>query len=89
MTQMLLDLIDNEFTNEDGDTTLFNKDGLHIGDVVDHLFSTAEGLEQIKKYQVAVPCVYDGPNIEIYMLIVSWIEADGYLGVYYERIESV
>lgn len=88
MTQALLDLIDGEFTNENGDTTLFNKDGLHIGDAVDHLFSTAEGNAWIKNYNIAVPCIYEDWEMSVYMLIVSWVNADGYLDTYYERIES-
>lgn len=89
MTQMLLDLIDNEFSDECGDTILFNKDGLHIGDVIDNLFSTAEDTKRVKSYNIAVPCIYEDWKMSVYMLIVSWINADGSLDTYYERIESV
>lgn len=85
----LWDLIGRKYTDPEDDeySMLFSKDGVHIGDAVDELFSKAQSEGRVRSYDISVPCVFDTIGIEmIYVLIVSWINADGSLGTYYTEV---
>lgn len=86
----LWDLIGRKYTDPEDDeyAMLVSKDGVHIGDAVDELFSEAQGNCQICSYDVEVPCVFETVDMAIYVLIVSWINADGSLGTYYTEVRS-
>lgn len=88
MYQELWDLIGRDYSDPEDDeyAMLFSKDDVHIGDAVDKLFSKAQGNCQIRSYNVEVPCVFDTGDMAIYVLIVSWINADGSLGTYYTEV---
>ena len=68
---------------------LVSKDGVHIANAVEILFSKAKakGEGRIREYNIEIPCVFDTIGIEmVYVLIVSWINADGFLGTYYTEV---
>lgn len=90
MYQELWDLIGRDCSDPEDDeyAMLFSKDDVHIGDAVDELFSKAQGNCQIRSYNVEVPCVFDTVGMAIYVLIVSWVNADGSLGTYYTEVRS-
>lgn len=82
-------LISRKYTDPEDDeyTMLVSKDGVHIVNAVDTLFSKAKGEGRIRKYNIEIPCVFDTIGIEmVYVLIVSWINADGSLGTYYTEV---
>ena len=87
MYDELYELLDKEFTDENGNLMRFNDEDEFIGDAVNNLFVNAQANCQIRDYNIEIPCVYEGPGLEIYMLIISWITSDGFLGVYNEPIE--
>ena len=87
MYDELYELLDKEFTDGNGNLMRFNDEDEFIGDAVDNLFVNAQVNCQIRDYSIRVPCIYEGPDLEIYMLIISWITSDGFLGVYNGPIE--
>ena len=87
MYDELYELLDKEFTDENGKLMCFNDEDEFIGDTVNNLFVNAQANCQIRDYSIGVPCVYEGPGLEIYMLIISWITSDGLLGIHNEPIE--
>ena len=58
-----------------------------IGDAVNNLFVNAQANGWIRDYSIEIPYIYGSINLEIYMLIISWINSDGSLGTYNEPIE--
>ena len=87
MYDELYELLDKEFTDENGKLMCFNDEDEFIGDAVNNLFVNAQANCQIRDYNIGVPCVYEGPGLKIYMLIISWITSDGLLGIHNEPIE--
>lgn len=85
----LWDLIGRKYTDPEDDehTMLVSKDGVHITNAVETLFSEAKGECRIREYNIEIPCVFDTIGIEmVYVLIISWINADGTLGTYYTEV---
>ena len=85
----LWDLIGRKYTDPEDDeyAMLVSKDGVHIANAVEILFSKAKGEGRIREYIIEIPCVFDTIGIEmVYVLIVSWINADGSLGTYYTEV---
>ena len=85
----LWNLIGRKYTDPEDDeyTMLVSKDGVHIANAVETLFSKAKGEGRIREYNIEIPCVFDTIGIEmVYVLIVSWINADGTLGTYYTEV---
>ena len=84
----LWDLIGRKYTDPEDDeyAMLISKDGIHITNAVETLFSKAKGEDRIREYNIEIPCVFDTIGIEVYVLIVSWINADGTLGTYYTEV---
>lgn len=85
----LWNLIGRKYSDPEDEeyTMLISKDGIHIANAVDETFSKAKGEGRIREYDIEIPCVFDTIGIEmVYMLIVSWINADGSLGTYYTEV---
>lgn len=85
----LWDLIGRKYTDPEDDeyAMLVSKDGIHIANAVETLFSEAKGEGRIREYNIEIPCVFDTIGIEmVYVLIISWINADGSLGTYYTEV---
>ena len=85
----LWDLIGRKYTDPEDDeyTMLVSKDGVHIANAVETLFFFSQGEGRIREYNIEIPCVFDTIGIEmVYVLIVSWINADGSLGTYYTEV---
>ena len=85
----LWDLIGRKYTDPEDDeyAMLVSKDGVHIANAVEILFSKAKGEGRICEYNIEIPCVFDTIGVEmVYVLIVSWINADGSLGTYYTEV---
>lgn len=87
MYHNLIELLEKEFTDGNENLMRYNEEDEFIGDAVNNLFVNALANDWICDYSIRVPCVYEGPGLEIYMLIISWITSDGLLGVYNESIE--
>ena len=90
MIQELWDLIGRDYSDPEDDeyALLFSKDGVHIGDAVEKLFSEAQGNCWIRDYDISVPCVYESIRIAIYVLIATWIDKDGTLQAFYQEVRS-
>ena len=89
MYQELWDLIGRDYSDPEDDeyTMLISKDGVHIANAIEILFSKAKGEGRIREYDIEVPCVFNTIGVEmVYMLIVSWINADGSLGTYHTEV---
>lgn len=83
----LYELLEKEFTDGNGNLMRYNEEDEFIGDAVNNLFVNAQANGWIRDYNIEVPCVYEGLSLEIYMLIISWVNSDGSLGSYNESIE--
>lgn len=83
----LYELLEKEFTDGNGNLMRYNEEDEFIGDAVYNLFVNAQANGWIHDYNIEVPCVYESLSLEIYMLIISWVNSDGFLGTYNESIE--
>lgn len=83
----LYELLEKEFTDGNGNLMRYNEEDEFIGDAVNNLFVNAQANSWIHDYNIEVPCVYESLSLEIYMLIISWVNSDGFLGTYNESIE--
>lgn len=83
----LYELLEKEFTDGNGNLMRYNEEDEFIGDAVNNLFVNAQANDWIRDYLIRIPCIYESLNLEIYMLIISWINTDGSLGTYNDSIE--
>lgn len=83
----LYELLEKEFTDGNGNLMRYNEEDEFIGDAVNNLFVNAQANDWIRDYLIRIPCIYESLNLEIYMLIISWVNSDGSLGTYNESIE--
>lgn len=83
----LYELLEKEFTDGNGNLMRYNEEDEFIGDAVNNLFVNAQANDWIRDYLIRIPCIYESLNLEIYMLIISWINSDGSLGTYNDSIE--
>lgn len=87
MYHELYELLEKEFTDGNENLMRYNEEDEFIGDAVNNLFVNAQVNGWIRDYNIETPCIYEGSGLEIYMLIVSWINSDDSLGTYNESIE--
>lgn len=78
-----------DFYDENDELKLCNSKEDYLPQAIEEFFSNAQANTWVRDYNVDFICAFESPGLDINVLAVSWVNADGTLDIYNEVIRTI